>query len=409
MTQSRLFAATLLCLLFLLSSHPARHAAVADEQTPAGGKGGAAEGAAAEDPAAEDTQQEAEKILEQIHQLNQKEIEGQTRDEQIADYSRNQRAMIKLADKLFQLSQADPEGGLNHAAVAVQVTLRSLQMLQRLGDAQAKADMEAFAKMLSADPRPELAQFGKALVEEIKYQFDVDADPREVARIAAELKKNYGTGDISPESAALILQVLMRVEQAKHFELAKDLNQFFAERFAASPNPQIAAYSERLAGTAVRMDLPGKPIEVSGDFLDGSAIDWESYRGKVVLLDYWATWCGPCIAELPNLLKNYRLYHDRGFEVVGVSVDENREAVEEFLKERELPWQTLFSDAPDQSGWNHPMAKRYGIGGLPTVILIGKDGKVVSLNARGDELGRLLAELIGPPEKSPPAAEKKAG
>lgn len=378
--------------LLLLTLTPADAAPpTARQRDPAGGTQGI-------EPAEQAVNQKAEALLERIHQLNRKPIEGETREEQIRDYSRNQREIVRLASQLFAESVEDPRGGLDYAAVAVQATVRGLRELQQLSDPNAKAELTAFVKMLVADKRPTISQFAKRLQQELKYDFALDARREEVEWVAGELKKDFAQGQISDQDAALILQVLMLLEYARHADLARDLNLFFAARFAESENQQIASYSERLRATAKRLGLLGKPIEVSGTFLDGSQVDWDAYRGKVVLLDYWATWCEPCINEIPNLRKIYEIYHDRGFEVIGISVDEDREMVEKFVAANALPWKTLFSDDPAALGWNHPMAKRYGVGSLPIVILVDKQGKVVSLDARGEELGRLLAELIGPPE-----------
>jgi peroxiredoxin len=97
-------------------------------------------------------------------------------------------------------------------------------------------------------------------------------------------------------------------------------------------------------------------------------------------------------------LSNYKQYHGKGFEVVGISLDEDREALEKFVTDRELPWPTLFEDAEGSRGWANPLARKYGVGGIPTVILIGANGNVVSLNARGEKLGKLLEEQLGPAE-----------
>ena len=162
----------------------------------------------------------------------------------------------------------------------------------------------------------------------------------------------------------------------------------------------------KLQGLLRRLSLPGHPIELSGDFVDGTKIDWNSYRGKVVLVDFWATWCGPCRGELPNVLDCYKKYHDKGFDVVGVSLDNKREALEKFLQEQEIPWPSLYSDDPDATGWNAPMAVYYGINSIPTTILVDQKGNVVSMEARGEKLGELLEKLLGPlPGEGASAAE----
>ena len=122
-------------------------------------------------------------------------------------------------------------------------------------------------------------------------------------------------------------------------------------------------------------------------------------RDKPVLVEFWATWCGPCRAELPNLKQCYAKYHDRGFDVVGVSLDQDVDTLKQFLAEEQIPWTNLFD--PGAAGWDNPLAARYGIKAIPTAMLVDRQGKVLSTTARGPELERLLAQLL-----DPAAAEK---
>jgi thiol-disulfide isomerase/thioredoxin len=160
---------------------------------------------------------------------------------------------------------------------------------------------------------------------------------------------------------------------------------------ASSKDPQIAGAAKRVEGILRRLTLIGKPMEIHGQLVDGTPANPSALRGKVVLVDFWATWCGPCKEELPNVLADYEKYHNRGFEVVGVSLDEDKPTLIKFLEEHRIPWPILFGDAKQSPG----MAEYYGITGIPTAILTNQRGEVVSLNARGQELTRQLDLLLG--------------
>ena len=120
--------------------------------------------------------------------------------------------------------------------------------------------------------------------------------------------------------------------------------------------------------------------------LDGKPISLADYRGKVVLLDFWAVWCGPCLGEIPRIKAVYEKYHAEGFDVIGVSLDEDAAVLREFIKEQEIPWRQIL----DGNGFGGAFANQYGIRSIPAPFLIDREGKVISVKARG----RLLEELV---------------
>lgn len=157
----------------------------------------------------------------------------------------------------------------------------------------------------------------------------------------------------------------------------------------AAARPPAAAGD---AGAERRLALRGKPIELAGPLLDGTPFDQASLAGKVVLVDFWATWCGPCVAEIPRVRELYDRYHDRGFDVVGISLDEDAEDVAAFVGKHEIPWPIIHDRRGDDG--RPPLAERYGITAIPTMFLVGRDGLVVSIEARGRRLEELLAEAF---------------
>ena len=138
-----------------------------------------------------------------------------------------------------------------------------------------------------------------------------------------------------------------------------------------------------------RLQLPGQEISLTGTTLNGEAFDLDSLRGKIVLLNFWATWCGPCIAEIPTLKERYEEFHARGFEIVGISIDtaENKETLVEFVQSRQLPWVQLHDPRREL------FQQLYGRG-VPYCLLLDREGKVILQDARGERLTRKLEEVF---------------
>lgn len=139
----------------------------------------------------------------------------------------------------------------------------------------------------------------------------------------------------------------------------------------------------------------GQIVELSGPTLDGGQWNLAQHRGKVVLIDFWATWCGPCVAELPLVEAIYEKYHGQGFEVVGVSLDFQKAALERFLKDKKHPWPQIFFDDPEKVGFDHPLARQWNLQGIPFLLLVDREGRLLAKNLRGDQITRSVTEAMG--------------
>lgn len=195
-------------------------------------------------------------------------------------------------------------------------------------------------------------------------------------KMAEEFDKNYEKGQ-----PGMTFQVGQIAEQY-------DTNQakIIYQKIKETGN---AEWKERAQGSLNRLGMMGKPVPIQYTGVDGRKVDVSKLKGKVILVDFWATWCGPCVGEIPHVVETYDKYHKKGFEIVGISFDKSKDSLLQMTKEKGMTWPQYF----DGKQWDNDFGKKFGIMSIPTMWLIDKNGNLVDFNGR-DNLEEKVAKLL---------------
>jgi len=242
----------------------------------------------------------------------------------------------------------------------------------------------------------------KQVVDKIKTKLQAGARTEEA--LAEDMKgfdailaahKDEKTNDVAQ---VLVMKAMLYVEVLHNFdkgeELLKQLKKDFSDtQIGQRVDGMLSMLAQQKESQKLQASfVPGAifPDFAEKDFL-GQPVSIAKYKGKIVLIDFWATWCGPCVAELPNVLEAYKKYHDKGFEIIGISLDKEEAKLKSFIAEKNVTWQQYF----DGKGWENKLGQKYGIKSIPATFLLDREGKIIAKDLRGPALEAELEKQLG--------------
>lgn len=262
--------------------------------------------------------------------------------------------------------------------------------------------LKTIGKRFADSDDAELAKEAKVLLEKTDFRVKVLAalqgDSQKVRALFFGIREMLSDKDkLGVETLDTVMNAGQMLEYSGKFDEAKLVFKAVKAAFAKASDKDLAKQATVSVEKAQkRLGVIGEEIDIEGVHVDGTPFSWSKHKGKVVLVDFWATWSLPWRNELPNIKAAYDRFHDEGFEVVGVNLDNEQNEVYSYLREQRLPW-PLIIDETSAGLYGNANAIRYGVEAVPFVMLVGRDGKVADIHVRGSDLSQRVEELLNRP------------
>lgn len=309
--------------------------------------------------------------------------EAATKPDTFPDLTVPQNASAAELQKfLNSAKKARPKNGQQYQAMQVAIRSAARLLLSKLSDKNSSAYQQAELDEISA------------AVSLMTFAGE-DTKQKTVEKVHNLLKSKEL---LSESDVQMGIMAAAMLEMQPNKKPARDTYELLNELLKSDEREAMQSLRLNLQASIRKLNLLGSKFDLNARALDGRKINVDDYAGKFVVVDFFATWCKPCLIELPKLKEHYKKYQSRGLEVIGISVDHDRKQLDKFLDNTEVPWPVIHDDEPDPL---KTLQMQFGVAQLPTVLLLNKEGTVVSLEARGSELNRLLQKLFETPTLAP--------
>ncbi|MDA0834198.1 MAG: thioredoxin-like domain-containing protein [Planctomycetota bacterium] len=323
--------------------------------------------------------------------------------------------MQKLLEDLQKLDQNSPSPVAGRAELSKYNSQRVALLRQIIAQSSTDEEREQWMRQLidGLTAAAQTGAFADALPQLKKLESDLSKDRKSTNMLASVVYRiNLVEYNLQLQKSASDEKLLLQVQNqwlasledfVKKYPGAEDvpdaeMQLAMAHEFSGKMTDALKWYSKlktdhpdspsgrRAAGAIRRLNLKGFPFELVSSTLNGEKFSMSQLEGRVVLVIYWATWCQPCTEDLPQIRALYEQYRSQGFEIVGVNLDTEPDLIAPYLKEYRVPWVQLF----EEGGLDSPLASQFGIISVPTMFLVGRDGKVLD---RGISVGDLKTGL----------------